>query len=290
MPRLRSLVALGVLLATLSACMGAPVTVVAPTTAPVEQLVLAAAADAAVTPMHQMIISGLAEKELGLQIQWLDLSYDTLRSSIVQGGEQHSAAYDLVMLDDPWVPEFALKGYIADLTKLGYTADAGFVPSTLAVGYWPPQAGPRVPGIAADAPPHIHALPIIADTQLFFYRKDLIKQPPETWDDLLALSKQADPAQQRYLLAMRGAAGNPIVTEWFPYLYSFGGEVFDAHVAGALQLTRGRRGTPAVCGPDEISARRRGQLQLGGAGRVLPGGPLPDQYRVDRLCPAGREQ
>ena len=40
-------------------------------------------------------------------------------------------------------------------------------------------------------------------------------------------AKQADPAKQRYLLAMRGVSGNPIVTEWFPYLYSFGGSIFD---------------------------------------------------------------
>lgn len=69
---------------------------------------------------------------------------------------------------------------------------------------------------------------MIGDTQLFFYRKDLVERAPETWEDIKALAAQSDPANKRYLMAMRGVSGNPIVTEWFPYLYSFGGEMFDA--------------------------------------------------------------
>jgi multiple sugar transport system substrate-binding protein len=37
----------------------------------------------------------------------------------------------------------------------------------------------------------------------------------------------AKPDQGLYALAARGVRGNPIVTEWFPYLYSHGGDIFD---------------------------------------------------------------
>jgi multiple sugar transport system substrate-binding protein len=210
----------------MSAC-GSP-TPEAPTQAPATQkIVIAAMADPAVSPMRNMVIEGLAEKELGLKVEWVDLPYDDVYNKALQSGKQQSGEFDLYMLDDPWVPQFGLQGITADLTSLGYTPDSGFVQSTIDLGYWPPRSGPRVPGIAQDAPAHLYALPIIGDTQLFFYRKDLVAKAPETWDDILALAKQADPAQQRYLLAMRGVSGNPIVTEWFPYLYSFGGSMFD---------------------------------------------------------------
>ncbi|HYF64895.1 MAG TPA: extracellular solute-binding protein [Herpetosiphonaceae bacterium] len=199
----------------------------APTATPAAppKITIAAIADPAVAPMRTMITEGLAEADLGFEVEWVDHTFSGQYDTAVQRGK--TADFDLYMMDDPWVPAFALDGVITDLDGLGYAPDAGFIPATLELGYWPPHAGARVPGIAADAPSRLYTLPIIGDTQLFFYRKDLIDEPPETWDDVRALAAQADPANRRYLLAMRGVAGNPIVTEWFPYLYSFGGEMFD---------------------------------------------------------------
>ena len=198
-----------------------------PTTQPAaaQKITIAGIADPAVSPMRNMITDGLAEADLGIQVEWVDHTFGGLYDKVIQGGQ--TADFDLYMMDDPWVPAFALAGSITDLESLGYVPDAGFVPATLELGYWPPHEGARVPGIDSSVPPRLYTLPIIGDTQLFFYRKDLIDEPPDTWDDVRALASQADPANKRYLLAMRGVAGNPIVTEWFPYLYSFGGEMFD---------------------------------------------------------------
>lgn len=212
----------------LGACGGAPAAT--PTTAPAPQkLVIAATADPAVSPMRNMVVEGLAEKALGFPIEWVDLPYDDLYNKALQGGRSKSAEFDLYMMDDPWVPQFGLEGITTDLTAMGYAPDTGFVQNTIDLGYWPPRSGSRIPGIAPETPPHLYALPIIGDTQLFFYRKDMMEKAPETWDDIRALAKKTDPSSQRYLMAMRGVSGNPIVTEWFPYLYSFGGSMFDDH-------------------------------------------------------------
>lgn len=226
--RQRALYALIAIIALLvSACSSAPPA--QPTTAsqPAKKLVIAATADPAASPMRSMIVEGLAEDALGFPIEWVDLSYSDTYSRALETGRAKSAEFDLYMMDDPWVPQFGLEQITVDLTALGYTPDAGFVQNVLDLGYWPPRSGPRTPGIAADAEPHLYALPIIADTQLFFYRTDLIDKAPVTWDDVLALAPESDPASGRYLMAMRGVSGNPVVTEWFPYLYSFGGEMFD---------------------------------------------------------------
>jgi multiple sugar transport system substrate-binding protein len=198
-----------------------------PTAAPAQakKIIIAAAADPAVSPMRNMITEGLAEKDLGFQVEWVDFTFTNLYDKAVQSGK--SPEFDLYMMDDPWVPQFALDGLITDLNTLGYVPDSGFVQATLDLGYWPPPQGARVPGIDTSVPSHLYTLPVIGDTQLFFYRTDLVDKPPETWDDVRALAAKTDVANQRYLLAMRGVSGNPIVTEWFPYLYSFGGEMFD---------------------------------------------------------------
>lgn len=220
----RRIIALALFAALLIAC-GAPAATPTPAASTPQRIVIAAVNDPAVSPMRNMINEGLAEKALGFKVEWVDLTYSDLYKTALEQGK--TSAYDLYLLDDPWVPQFALEGVTANLSALGYAPDGGFVPASLELGYWPPRQGARVPGVAADAPSQLFALPVIGDTQLFFYRKDLIDRAPETWEDIQALAAKADPANKRYLLAMRGVTGNPIVTEWFPYLYSFGGEMFD---------------------------------------------------------------
>ncbi len=196
------------------------------------KVVIAAGADASTEPMRDMINSGMAEQALGFPVEWVELPYTTLYEKLVQVGSSKGSDFDLYMMDDPWVPQFAGGGFLMNMTKMGYTPGPGFIEKTLDLGWWPPKTGPRVPGIGADVQPELYVLPIIGDCQIFFYRKDLLEEagiaPPETWDDIIQIGeKLAKPEQGLYLLAARGVRGNPVVTEWFPYLYSHGGEIFD---------------------------------------------------------------
>jgi multiple sugar transport system substrate-binding protein len=189
---------------------------------------IGAGQDASTAPLRDMINEGLAEKALGFKVEWDEFPYSDLYAKLVQGGQANSSDFDVIMMDDPWIPQFAASSWLVNMSGMGYTPDDDLVPATVAVGYWPPQSGPRIPGVGADVEPQLYGLSVIGDTQIFFYRKDLIDKAPETWDDIVNIGKtMADPAKKIYALAMRGVRGNPIVTEWFPYLYSFGGEIFD---------------------------------------------------------------
>jgi multiple sugar transport system substrate-binding protein len=204
-----------------------------PTAAAVKaKVVIAAGADASTEPMRDMINSGMAEKALGFPVEWVEMPYSTLYEKLVQVGQSKGSDFDLFMMDDPWVPQFAGGGYVMNMTKMGYKPGPGYIDRCLDLGWWPPKTGPRVPGIGSDVEPELYILPIIGDCQIFFYRTDLLEQagiaPPETWDDILNIAnKMAKPDQGLYVLAARGVRGNPVVTEWFPYLYSFGAEMFD---------------------------------------------------------------
>jgi len=204
----------------------------AATAAPKKKVVIAAGADASTEPMRNMINQKLAEQALGFPVEWVEFPYDTLYEKLVQAGQNKSPDFVLFMMDDPWVPQFAGGGFVKNLTKMGYTPGPGYIEKTLDLGWWPPKTGPRVKGVGADVKPELYILPIIGDCQIFFYRKDILSAaniaPPESWDDIVAIGeKLAKPKENLYLMALRGIRGNNIVTEWFPYLYSFGGEIFD---------------------------------------------------------------
>jgi multiple sugar transport system substrate-binding protein len=198
------------------------------TRAQTAKIVIAAGQDASTLPMRNMINEGLAKKALGFDVEWVEFPYDDLYTKLQQVGQSKSTDFDLLMMDDPWVPQFASSGWLENMSKMGFEPDEDLVKATVDVGYWPPQSGPRIPGIGADVKPELYALSIIGDTQIFFYRKDLVKEAPKTWDDIVKIGEtMADKSKNRYALAMRGVKGNPIVTEWFPYLHSFGGAIFD---------------------------------------------------------------
>ncbi len=204
--------------------------ITAPTAAKAQggKIIIAAGADASTVPMRDMINQGLAKKALGFDVEWVEFPYDDLYTKLVQVGQNKGSDFDLIMMDDPWVPQFASSGWLEDMTKMGFTPDDDLVKATVEVGYWPPRSGPRIPGIGADVKSELYALSIIGDTQIFFYRTDLVKDAPKTWDDINKIGEtMADKSKNLYALAMRGVKGNPIVTEWFPYLYSFGGSIFD---------------------------------------------------------------
>lgn len=231
--RLSALAGAGVLAASCGAAnTAAPATqAVLPTAAAKGKVIIAAGADASTEPMRNMINEGMAEKALGFPVEWVELPYSTLYEKLIQAGQNKTPDFDLYMMDDPWVPQFAGGGYIQNMTKMGYTPGPGYIDRCLDLGWWPPKTGPRVPGMES-ATPELYILPIIGDCQIFFYRKDLLDaagiKAPETWDDIVSIGKTlAKPDQGLYALAARGLRGNPVVTEWFPYLYSFGGDIFD---------------------------------------------------------------
>lgn len=200
----------------------------APAKAAIPEIAVAFTADPSSALLYDLLKQPALAKKLGVKLKIVELTFDDAHRAQTEQGKSGGSTYDLFLMDDPWVPEYAMNGYVANLAELGYRPDEGFVKNTLELGYWPPRSGPRLPGIGAQAPSSLYALPIIGDTQLFTYRKDLVVDAPQSWDDIRRIAQsQADPAAKRYVLAMRGVAGNPIVTEWFPYLYSFGGELFD---------------------------------------------------------------
>jgi multiple sugar transport system substrate-binding protein len=190
------------------------------------KLVIGAFEDGALTPFKQKIIP-LFKKQTGITIQFLTSPYDAFFSKAFQDGQSKAGQYDIYIMDDPWIPQYAAAGILEDLGKHGVKGDAGFAKPFLDLGYWPPRSGPRVKGFEQSTPQLI-ALPTIGDLQTLTYRNDVYKTAPKTWSELVSVGQAAMKAGTiKNAIVFRGVKGNPIVTSWYPIFLSYGGKFFD---------------------------------------------------------------
>lgn len=146
---------------------------------PIVLTMLTSALDAA---QGQSLVAAFEAKNPDIKLQVVEgpnasnLIEDLYTSSFLLG----DSPYDLVMMDVVWLPKFAAAGWLLDLEDRIPAADlADFMTADL--------EGGRYNG-------RLYRLPIRSDAQLLFYRSDWLAQaglqPPETFSDLIAASKQ----------------------------------------------------------------------------------------------------
>lgn len=167
-----------------------------------------------------------------LEIERLELPYGNLYEKVVIAMREGAAAYDVIMLDDTWAPEFMAEGWLANLEELGGGLDEDFVAGAAAVARHPVGDGT------------LHAVPFVGNVELFAYRRDLLDAygfgEPESWSEVLEAAKAIDEGEEGvHGVVFRGTKGNPIVTGFLPILWAHGGEVVDAEGNAALDSEAG---------------------------------------------------
>lgn len=178
--------------------------------------------------------------------------YTQLNVTLTQAGD----AYDVVSLDDPWIPQFAGGEFLMNLQEMmdaqGLTVDPDFIPELLALGDFPAGTGLR-------------GIPWVGNVQVFAWRTDVLEElgaaVPATWDDVLALATQITEAkggEGLYGIGLRGQPGNPAATSFLPVLRGFGKDLLDpetsepqleteeAMAAIAMQLSLAGQAPPGV--------------------------------------------
>src|SRR5918999_454082 len=165
------------------------------------------------------------EEETGIALQIEELPYPQLFEKLVTTFEAEDPSYDLVMLDDPWMPKFGTEGWLQPLDQnYDFERDPDIADVIYDVGTWPPPRGP-VPPSEQGKEQHLLGITVVGNVEMFMYRNDLMEEPA-TWDDVLAAAKE-NHSDNLAGYAIRGAATNPIVADFLPILWSFGGDVFD---------------------------------------------------------------
>ena len=156
------------------------------------------------------------------KIEIVELPYQTLREQLITVLNDSQPGFDVVMIDDPWFPQLAPK--LTELQDVPQPLIADIVPASLNLGRDPYPNG------------RIRGLPFVGNTQVLFYRRDLLEKlgsdtPPTSWDQLSTFTASVEALSQSKLgkkvfgYAIRGKSGAPVVTDFLPIYWSLGGKL-----------------------------------------------------------------
>jgi multiple sugar transport system substrate-binding protein len=134
-------------------------------------------------PADATACSAASAGEYKIQIRELPSAADGQRSQLVRRSAAKDSSLDILGLDVVWEAEFAGAGWIVPWTearRLQVSQDA--VKAVLDTATWKGQ---------------LVAAPFNSNTQLLWYRKDLVPHPPTTWAQMIsqaqALARQGKP-------------------------------------------------------------------------------------------------
>ena len=170
-------------------------------------------------------IAPIYKQQKGVTLNIVEFPYDQLFEKLVTTFQANAASYDLVMMDDPWMPKFGTMGALQPLDKnFGFTRDSDIPSVVYDVGTWPPPHGPTPP-TEKNKDKHLYGITIVGNVEMFMYRKDM-SDAPKSWNDVLNNARKYNKANfAGYVI--RGKATNPVSSDSLPILWSFGGDIFD---------------------------------------------------------------
>ncbi len=145
---------------------------------------------------------------------------------------QDSSA-DLISMDVPFVPEFAAAGWTIPVEDVVAENERGEF------------FGATIEGASYDG--QLYGVPWYNNGPGLFYRKDLLEgaslQPPKTYDELLAASKQLQtPEVSGFIFQAAQTEGGMI--SWLEYLWGYGGSLVDDE--GNITVDEGTAGVDAL--------------------------------------------
>jgi multiple sugar transport system substrate-binding protein len=135
-----------------------------------------------------------------ISYQLLPAASDTQRLQLVRRLAAHDSSIDIMALDVTWEAEFANAGWIVPWTGANKASVVnGTIAPALETGMWKGQ---------------LVAVPLNTNTQLLWYRSDLVPNPPKTWAQMLADAEQLAKEGKPHLIEIQGAQYEG-TTVWF---------------------------------------------------------------------------
>jgi len=125
--------------------------------------------------------------------------YDDMHEKIVSAMREGGTTYDVFMIDNIWIPEFAEAGWLMDITEnVTPEIKRSLFPEALEAAEYPAGSG------------KYYGLPWFIDSKYLFYNKTMlakagIKEPPKTLNELLS---------QAMTIKKKGIVKYPIAWSW----------------------------------------------------------------------------
>jgi len=186
-----------------------------------------------------------------IEFQYLPSQADAQREQLVRRLGAEDDSIDLIGMDVVWTGEFANAGWIRTVPPATRrTVTDKVFDSALATGEFKGE---------------LYAVPIWSNTQLLWYRKDRVKQPPETWDQMVEQGLEIGPKGAIQVQANRYEG----LTVWTNQMIaSAGGQILEGPNEVALpkgptklalatmgKVSNSQAAPPDIATSDEDSAR-----------------------------------
>ncbi|MDN4595334.1 ABC transporter substrate-binding protein [Polycladomyces subterraneus] len=127
-----------------------------------------------------------------------------------------SSEIDVFDLDVIWPSEFAQAGYLLPLDRFiqkDRIDMSKYVPGAVEAGKFEGKQW---------------VMPKFIDAGLLYYRKDLIKQPPKTWDELIQMAKQTKgKGGTKFGYLMQAKQYEGLVCNFLEFISAYGGKILD---------------------------------------------------------------
>lgn len=238
---------------------------------------------------------------VSIKAVWMeyDARYNTFWQQLKQDFEKTNAGITVDTVVVPWneghdrlvtwiagnqAPDIAIVGtrWILEFNKMGVVEPVDTLfPKPFLAKFIGPALEARING-------RLYGVPVALSARSLYYRTDLIKKPPETWQDLLTVAQQVNKPPDVYGIGVSGKKFAEL-TEYVYYLYGNGGDFFvinpnggygkcrvnDAAGVGALQFMVDLANKYKVSEPN-VGENDRGTLQdlfLAGKLAMIETGP-----------------
>lgn len=152
----------------------------------------------------------------GIDTEWTFIPFGSLQEKITAEGIAANGQFDVVNYLDSWGPPNA---HWLESIDEWMEADG------ISMDRYPPAFAK-----SAQYEGETKGFPLRAHAQLMFYRKDLIDQPPETWDDVIRIGqelKESNTDISPLALYYNNDGNRQNLFIWLNFLWAAGGDVFD---------------------------------------------------------------
>jgi len=181
------------------------------------------------SPATNMGVANCSKQSHGkytISYQQLPQASDGQRQQLVRRLAAHDATIDIMGLDVTWEAEFAQADWIAPWTGTDKAqAENGTLKPALETAIWKGK---------------LYAVPDNSNTQLLWYRSDLVKTPPTTWAQMISEAEQLAKEGKPHYIEIQGAQYEG-ATVWFNTMVaSAGGSILNS------AATKPTLGAPAI--------------------------------------------
>jgi multiple sugar transport system substrate-binding protein len=190
-----------------------------------------------------------------IKIQELPTAADAQRQQLVRRLAAKDSSLDILGLDVVWEAEFSEAGWVVNWTgQRRAQVEQDAVRSALDTATWKGQ---------------LVAAPFNSNTQLLWYRKDLVPNPPRTWDEMIAQAENLAKQGKLHFIEIQGASYEGYTVWVNAMILSAGGQILSPD------------GQHVILGPPA----ERGVSLIGKMGRSVAADPslsvsMEDQARL----------